>query len=164
MAPAKQLQLQLVQDESNWSRLRLSGPLNEEAKAVLAPYLVSLGQRLILDFDGITSLNSSGIRDWALFIKQLKNGRTIEFDLCPEEVVRAINMVPNFSAGLPIRSVKRQYTCDSCKLHEELTFRLNKDYKPDEIPKIPVKNCQRCGTALEPAEPDEEFFIFLTSP
>jgi anti-anti-sigma regulatory factor len=164
MARARTLSVQLISEQSGWGRLVLAGCLDEHAKEVLEAIIPKAPAKLIIDFGGVEQLNSSGIRDWSLFIKKLKANRIMVIENCPEEVVRAINMVPYFAAGIPIKSVHRTYACEGCKGQQVETFTLGRDYNAGELPQIPKKTCKKCGTEVEPAEPDDEFFIFLTAP
>ncbi len=152
-----------VAAEGEWQRISLAGPINEEAKAVLAPLLTQAGRKLVLDLGAVTYLNSCGIRDWSYFLKALKTDREIVFDRLTDEVVRTMNMVTNFYYRLPVRSVSRAYGCEHCG-HEQIeVYTEGRDYQRGQLPATPVKACAKCGETTEPFEPDDEFFQFLLS-
>jgi hypothetical protein len=149
--------------EGGWTRVALQGPLNEEAKALLAPLATQIGPRCLFDLADVTYLNSVGIRDWSIFLRTFKEGREIAFDRCADEVVRTMNMVTNFRLQLPVRSLFRAYGCESCGHEQTVPFFEGRDYAQGAMPTPPSLACLQCGKPTAPFVQDEEFFQFLVS-
>ena len=150
-----------TQEDGSWQRLAVTGPINEDAKAVLMPLTTAAGPRCILDMGGVTQVNSIGIRDWSHFLKALKTGRELVYERVPDEVVRTMNMVTNFQGRLVVRSVFRDYACPHCDHEQTELFEMGKDYEIGKIPSLPAAACKSCGKEAEPTEPDDVYFSFL---
>jgi hypothetical protein len=150
-----------MRQEGAVTRLLLAGPIDEEARSVLMPAAEAVGKSCVLDMQGVTHLNSVGIRDWALFLKVLRLGRTVAYDRCTDEVVRTMGMVTSFRSGLPVRSFYRAYGCDHCG-HEQMELYVEgKDYAAGTLPPARAAACASCGRETEAFVPDQEFFQFL---
>lgn len=147
--------------EGDWQRLIYQGPVNENTKTALARYNEQFARNIILDMGQVTYLNSCGIRDWSYFVRSLKNARQVAFDRCPDEVVRAMNMIISFHSQLPVRSVLRTYCCPLCEHEQVETFVEGVHYRRGQIPKLPLILCAACGQKTEGFESDEEYFVFL---
>ena len=74
-----------------------------------------------------------------------------------------MNMVLNFHAGVPVRSLYRAYQCENCGTSAKVHLVEGKDYSFGTVPEIPKKACDRCGSETQPSESDEEFFQFLVA-
>ncbi len=160
MTPPKQLEFSSA-PEGLGVRIKLAGPLTEEAKPTLDKLLKSAPATVILDFGAVTFLNSVGIRDWSHFLRGFKEKRQVVFDRLPDEVVRTINMVLNFRGKLPVKSVLRTYGCDHCGHEQERHLVEGKDYFPGVVPELPSCPCPQCGKEAEAFDSDQEFFQFL---
>jgi hypothetical protein len=160
------LSISLV-DEAPWTRIVLAGPLDENAKAVLARLAdqtaatAVTASKVLLDLAGLTHANSVGIRDWSLFLRAFKDKREVELDRCTDDLVRTMNMVTGFHHRLPVRSLYREYGCSHCGHEQTELLVAGKDYKQGEIPRLEAKICAACGLTTDPFTPDDEFFQFL---
>ena len=160
MSAAQEIKIDL-QDEGDWQRLVYHGPINEDTKMALARITDKIAKRAILDLGDVSYLNSCGIRDWSYFLRAIKQDREIVLDRCPDEVVRAMNMVISFHANLLVKSVFRIYGCPSCD-HEQAEVLLEGvHFRRGTTPNLPRVICKSCGKDSEPFESDEEFFTFL---
>jgi hypothetical protein len=147
--------------EGPWTRLRFRGPITEEAKPLLMGLLPSPQGKVLLDMGEVTFINSCGVRDWSLFLKSFREGREVALDRVTDDIVRTMNMVPNFHARLPVRSVFRAYACGRCGKEEQVQFVEGKDYQVGSVPTLSPQACEKCGSPSDPVESDDEFFHFL---
>ena len=97
--------------EGDKTRILLKGVIDEDTEFSA---LKNLGKSLIINFKGITSINSCGIRTWVNFIKDLQ-GTTVVYEECPALIVRQMNMVPSFVGHASVQSVYVPYVCESCE-------------------------------------------------
>ncbi len=152
-----------VTQERDWQRVAFRGSITEEAKPELMRLAASLAGKVLLDLEQVVFINSCGIRDWSFFLKALRPEREVVFDRVTEDIVRTMNMVVNFHARLPVRSLFRTYECRNCSHEEAVRFVEGKDYMFGEMPTTADRACAKCGNECLPAESDEEFFLFLVA-
>lgn len=160
MSAAQEIKIDL-KDEGEWQRVVYHGPINEDTKLALARVSDKIARRAILDLGDVSYLNSCGIRDWSYFIRSLKKDRELVLDRCPDEVVRAMNMVISFHSNLPVKSVFRIYGCPSCEHEQAEVLVEGVHYRRGAAFNLPNVQCKNCGQPSEPFESDEEFFTFL---
>lgn len=75
--------------------------------------LSKMGESLTINFKGVDSINSLGVRAWVNFLKSMGD-KEIIFEECPPIIVRQMNMIPSFTRGATVQSVYVPYVCDSC--------------------------------------------------
>ena len=100
---------QLVKE--NMRTVMLRGIIDEDAN--FDP-LMKLHSPLVINFSGVTSINSCGVRNWVNLLKDL-SGKEVFYEECPTLIVRQMNMVPSFVGGAKIVSVFAPYVCESCE-------------------------------------------------
>lgn len=83
-----------LESQLNGNVLSLMGNIDEEAQfpAVNA----SAGSEMVLDLNGVKSINSVGIRTWLGWITPLSEQIKFVFDKVPHAVVLQINMIEGF--------------------------------------------------------------------
>lgn len=80
--------------------LVISGDLNEDAN--FSSDSVAAGQPIVLDLEGVTSINSVGIREWIKWIKTLPESPPLTVRKCPKIVIDQVNMIAGF---LPVKTI-----------------------------------------------------------
>src|SRR5262245_23080902 len=90
------------------------GPINEDLGVELERLVASLGPRVVIDFGGVESVNSSGIRAWVTLLRSLRH-KVVAFERVTPTVVYQINMIPSFSHGVEVRSVYAPFVCGGCR-------------------------------------------------
>jgi hypothetical protein len=126
-------------------RVRFSGVITEAAD--FSPVVKDAGtSNLILDLEGITRVNSSGVRLWILFIGELsKAARQLTLDRCSVAVVHQLNMVSNFKGKAAVASFYAPYVCESCGAEKSRLLDVPADAKKLSEP-VP---CPSCGAGME---------------
>jgi hypothetical protein len=105
---------------------------------------------VVLDTDGVTFVNSIGMREWMRFVRALRDrGATITLDRVADVLMTQINMIPELARNVTVTSFHAQYVCSGCGaesaplvdavLHATALKAL-------QAPRLP---CQECGTAME---------------
>ena len=154
------LTIQILQAEG-WDRMMIIGPIDEEAEVHLTQFLKTLGQKVVVNFRQITTVNSCGVRAWINFMRELSKGRQVVFEECKPEIISQINMIPSFRASAHIQSVYGSYDCPKCKNHQDVLLTRGKNLPnrlADGLPEIP---CAKCQAPLELDELEEEYFAWL---
>lgn len=140
--------------------VHVSGPLNEDATVVLAPLKTSLGKKVVFNLKNIDYINSSGVRVWVLFLRDVRKGREIAYEECSPSIVGQLNIVLSMLEGVKVQSVQIPLQCPACRgerldLAKAGAFPL----KPQDLK---AEVCARCGEKMEPAEPLDEYFEFAS--
>lgn len=71
-----------------------SGQIDEDAD--FSPLQGKSAQTLVLDLEGVTLINSCGIRDWIEFQKSLSSDMKLVYRKCPQVIVEQLNIVKGF--------------------------------------------------------------------
>ena len=150
-----------IESQDRHDKIYFSGHINEDAEECLADLAAKLAPACTINFKEVKSINSCGVRAWINFIRILENGRTIEFEECPPEVVSQINMIPNFKGNSSINSVYATYSCENCDLQNLHLFKkgLNLPKAINEV--LPEVTCPNCSETMEMEELEEEFFNWI---
>ena len=130
-------------------RIDDSSPLGELA-AQVAPGNVSI------DTDGVTFINSIGMREWMRFVRALKARGRVTFDRVAAVLITQMNLLPEFD-GSPITSFHAPYACGGCGA-EALALvdaaAHAEDLRGHRAPKLP---CPECGQPMELADFPERY-------
>jgi anti-anti-sigma regulatory factor len=120
--------------------------------------LTQLRGRVTLDLAGIRRINSFGVRELLNFFDHLQRSCQIEGERCSSAVVMQLNMLPEFTRHLRVRSILVPLECPRCLQEKEIPVELG---ATSARPKIPATMCDRCHTAMHLSEPEERYFAFL---
>jgi anti-anti-sigma regulatory factor len=138
------------------TRIAISGELTETGN-----YRALLGEvknDVVFDLSGVDRINSSGVREWMRFLRELKTaGRRFAFERCSSAVVAQLNMMSSFSESGEVRSVLAPYVCSACGAHDDKLVDLG--------PKTPTEldltlSCPKCSTPMEFDDLPEHYFAF----
>ena len=122
-------------------------------------FLTSAGKPMVINFKGITSINSCGIRTWVNFLKDLQ-GTEITYEECPPLIVRQMNMVPSFLGHAKVSSIFVPYVCESCEAEKMILVTADKFGNGN--PTIPESmKCESCKTGeMELDGNPKQYFAF----
>jgi len=145
---------QIHQDELY---VELTGAIDEDADF---KELLGLEQNKIsFDFNGVTMINSCGIREWIRFIEKIPNKVSITYENCPQIIIEQINMVHGFfRPGAVIKSFYAPYFCENCQ--KEAKIHLKTEQVKNR--KAPAVECPHCGSEETEFDAIEsQYFAFL---
>jgi hypothetical protein len=136
----------------------LKGAIDERADfSIITPAT----QNVILDFDGITSINSYGVKKWVLLLNSLKD-KNIIYENCPTVLVEQINVIKHLNAGIKLLSFYLPFGCDSCDVEVDKLVTME-DVKEegfmDSLDEL--YDCERCRSHLEFLDDEDIYFSFL---
>lgn len=140
--------------------IKLQGPIDEDAQ--FAPLdLGGAAARVLLDLDGITAINSCGIREWIKWIRTAPPSATVVYQKCPKVIVDQINMVSGF---LPekgqVESFYVPYYSDASGSEKMVLFRQGHEIAGHEL-KPPAEVKDENGEAMEMDVIEAKYFKFL---
>jgi Zn finger protein HypA/HybF involved in hydrogenase expression len=116
-----------------------------------------------VDMRSISRVNSSGVRQWALSISQIKG--KIHYINCSCPIVDQFSMVPEFlGAQNVVESFEARYACPQCQNVEIFILEVGKDIAPgldDYTEAAPPRTCPKCNAAMEFDHSPEVYLDFL---
>jgi hypothetical protein len=138
-------------------RVQLRGEINENAD------FTELGRQLRGDvtllLDGITRINSCGVREWVNFVRDL-NVESLVFARCSPTVVAQLNAIYNFRGVARVESFLAPYICETCHV-DEYKLLQTEEHFPDDRRHMPAFRCARCGGVMTFDDLPERYLAFL---
>jgi len=119
--------------------------------------LAQLRGRVVLDLAGVRRINSFGVRELLNFFDELRKNCQLEAERCSTAVVAQLNMLPEFTRRIRVRSILAPLECPKC-LHEQLV--AIEVGGVGRKPSVPATRCDQCGDAMALSEPEERYFAF----
>jgi hypothetical protein len=149
-------------------QLRFTGFMNEDVNfGGIVPWINEFGQgrtNLLLDLGNLTQMNSCGVREWLMFLEQIRAAKlTFSFTVISEAFADNANSVIDLLGprGTTIGSFHAPYYCGTCQMRTMKVLRTE-DLRVDSGAFAPPEeNCTRCGNKLEFDGIEEEYFFFL---
>jgi hypothetical protein len=109
-----------------------------------------------LDLSGINRINSLGVRNWCIFVRDAEAaGLALTFERCSPVIVEQISMISNFfGARSQVASLLVPYFCEACSTeHTQLIERTPN--APISVP--PMNTCPKCGKQAAVDEPENMY-------
>jgi len=149
-----------VQIEGN--HLRFAGRIDDSAQLSTLAAKLAPGP-IVLDTEGVTFINSIGMREWIRFMRAARaGGRQITLERVADVLMTQMNMIDELH-GLTVASFHAQYECGSCGCEARplIDARANRQaLRMLSPPRVP---CPECGAEMELADfPERYLSIFRT--
>lgn len=117
--------------------------------------------KVVVDLDGVTAINSCGIREWVKWIRTAPPAAPVVYRKCPKVIVDQINMVAGF---LPdngkVESFYVPYYSDNSGNEKMILFKDGAEFKGNEVfPPTEVKD--ETGEVMEMDVIEAKYFKFL---
>jgi len=148
---ARDLRWMVASDRMTGSFVSLVGEVTEQAAL---EGIARLPRPVVLDLSGVRYINTAGSLCLVRLVEQLTG--SVFADRCSPAVVRQLNLLPDFSDHLAVRSVVLPLECPRCHTEHLLDVDVGRTR-----PTIPERLCGACGVPLEPDEPLDAYFSFL---
>lgn len=117
---------------------------------------------ILINWDGVKSINSCGIREWIKWIHTVPKDIRITFEKCPRIIINQVNLVNGFlPKGAVISSFYIPYFCASCDsittvlCSTEASISNSHFNLPKDIP------CEKCKMETEMDIVPAKYFRFL---
>jgi hypothetical protein len=145
--------------QGDWLRVELRGEVDENAD--FSELRQVLRGNVVLGLEGITRINSCGVREWVNFVRQLDGVRALWFARCSPPVVLQLNTIYNFRGRARVCSFLAPYVCEVCHIDEYKLLDVAEHF-PDRRAHVPAFRCHRCGGVMVFDELPERYLSFLS--
>ena len=139
--------------------VEIKGEINENAD--FSELRRQLYGDVVLQLDGISRINSCGVREWVNFVRGLDAVGSLYFARCSPTVVLQLNTIYNFRGRARVVSFLAPYVCEVCHVDEYKLLDVNEHFHDRQHPSVPAFRCERCGGVLMFDELPERYFSFL---
>ncbi|MCA9670797.1 MAG: anti-sigma factor antagonist [Myxococcales bacterium] len=146
--------------------VKLSGIIDERnALLDLAEELKQSGaRRIVIDAGDVRRINSVGVRDWILMMRELESVEDLVLQRCSLAIVVQLNTVHNFRGSARITSVMAPYACPACEAEQVETIDVeNAGAEPEALVAANAHTCNACGASVEFDDLPDRYFMFLGS-
>jgi len=139
--------------------LEVKGNVDEDAN--FTPPDLGSSTVVALDLEGVTAINSVGIREWIKWVKTMPASVKLSVRKCPKIIVDQINMVAGFlPQGTTIESFYVPYYADSSGSEKMVLFENDKEFKGGEL-FAPAEVKDDSGEVMEMDVIEAKYFKFL---
>ncbi|MDB4968950.1 MAG: hypothetical protein JWN44_4639 [Myxococcales bacterium] len=145
--------------EGDWLRVELRGEIDENAD--FSELRQTLRGNIELRLEGITRINSCGVREWVNFVRGLEGVRSLWFARCSPPVVLQLNTIYNFRGRARVSSFMAPYVCEACHTDEYKLLDVAEHF-PDRRAHVPAFRCKKCGGVMVFDELPERYLSFLS--
>lgn len=140
--------------------LYISGHIDEDV--TFNDILIEGSGDLYIDFKGIQSINSCGIREWIKWITPVSEGNSIRFKNCPKIIVDQINMVSGFlPKNAKVRSFYVPYYCEETDVEKMILFSEGQEYSDGVVNAPSEIQDEQTGKEMEMDVIEGKYFKFL---
>ena len=154
-----------VESSPEGTMIKMTGPIDEQAQF---PENLQGNGLVTIDMNGVTYINSIGIKMWIQWITPVAVQHSIEFTRCPKAIIQQMNMVKNFfPIGARVKSFQIPLFCDACENESSLMIDVASGVQiqgEDVKVTASLPNCENCGS--DEVEMDviaKKYFRFLVS-
>lgn len=148
-----------VSGEDGKRLIKISGSIDEDSAFTEAK--LEEGEAIVLDLEGVASINSCGIREWINWFKTTP-GVKAEFKNCPKIIVDQINMVSGF---LPedgkVDSFYVPYYSDESGVEKMILFKSGEHFTGGEVNAPDTIKDEATGEEMEMDVIESKYFRFL---
>jgi hypothetical protein len=148
--------------------VRLMGIIDEDVNfSVLLRFAQELPKkkvRLVLDLDGVSRINSCGVREWLLFIERLAAIIEFQFDNVCELFIEQSSMMPKVlgTAKTLVISFKAPFWCKHCQENRVVLMTPDEvKFTEDGSAQVTAAKCEHCKNPMEFDSLVDEYFDFL---
>jgi len=129
-----------VSEQPDEVSIAVSGGIDEASVMEPPP---ARGRRVVIDADGVSSINSLGVRAWIVMMEGLvAQGSDVVVRKLPAVLVTQASMISTFLGNARVESFKTPWICMSCDASLE-QLHGGGDAVPESV------QCPKCGQAME---------------
>lgn len=139
--------------------ITLSGHVDEDAQ--FSTLDLAGAAKVVVDADGITAINSCGIREWVKWVRTAPPTSQIVFQKCPKVIVDQINMVTGFlPENAKVESFYVPYYSDASGNEKMVLFKEGAEFKSGEL-HAPAEVKDDDGEVMEMDVIEAKYFKFI---
>jgi anti-anti-sigma regulatory factor len=158
LAAGEPFSWRVVRRDGDRLYVELRGEIDENAD--FSELRHSLRGEVELGLEGVTRINSCGVREWVNFVRGLTQVRKLTFTRCSPPVVLQINNIFNFRGRAQVVSFMAPYVCEMCRA-DEYKLLIVSEHFPNRTSNVPGFLCRRCGGVMVLDELPERYLSFL---
>jgi anti-anti-sigma regulatory factor len=140
---------------SEVTQVFLFGELTEGCS--LTDLVANVRGEITLDLSGVRRMNSWGVRELVNAVAALRAQGRLSYERCSPAIVNQLNMLPELTSQVTIRSLLAPMECPRCLAESELLVDVARGERHLSL----YCPCQECGAEMDLAEPRDRFFAFL---
>lgn len=144
--------------EDGATKITLRGIIDEESD--FNELFQDVKSKVVIDFEGITLINSCGVREWIHALQTLRPATELILEKCSPRIVEQVNYVSNFVGPGKVVSFYAPYFCSKCKEERDVLVHTS-ELKGAKAMHAPAQKCPQCKSAMEFDDLEEEYFAFL---
>lgn len=138
----------------------MAGTIDENSDQGFKSLLSVRNGKVNLDLNGITAINSIGVRTWVNFMQNFRQTHEITLQNCPPDIIMQINMIPSFLGIGTVESFLAPFFCANCKTTFHKSFLVSDTYNK-LLEELNVQACQTCGSECECEEIPSDYLRFM---
>ena len=117
---------------------------------------------LSINLAGVTSINSTGVRNWVDNLYHFKG--TVLFSECSVPIIEQFNMVPEFLGEKSnVLSFYARYYCEDCDHEENILLIPGRNFDTDDKCCTMDLLCPHCNENIDEDFDPEDYFLFIDS-
>jgi hypothetical protein len=153
-----------VQIDARARRAMLAGRIDDSSPlGELLPQLPA-GQ-VALDTDGVTFINSIGMREWIRLMRTLAaRGQPVVLERVADVMMTQMNVIPELRRTVRIASFHAQYACDACGAEDMPVIDVAVHGDLLRAMRAPVLPCHECGAPTQLADFPERYLTIFGAP
>ena len=141
-------------------KISLHGHIDEDSNFSAVP--TGSSAQLVIDFNGVTAINSCGIREWIKWLKTIPTNKEVVYQNCPKIIVDQANMVAGFvPENGKIQSFYVPYYCDSTDSEKMILFTEGKEFNGESVNPPQGIVDDETGEEMEMDVIEAKYFKFL---
>lgn len=120
------------------------------------------GADLVIDFKGLETINSPGVRGWVEWVRNFGPEKRVEMVNCPPCIVDQLNLMCEFlPEGALIRSFDVLYFCPECDRERTVLFERGRDFSAGAVDVKSDLPCPQCGGRMDLDVIESQYFWFI---
>jgi len=139
--------------------VELIGELTESSD--LEALRTRLKGKVMLNLAAVRRVNSTGVREWVNFMRELTKTNEVTLTHCSNAIVTQLNMIYNFRGGAKVRSFLAPYICTRCDREEDKLIDVRQHFPGGDYAQMPRFTCDVCQSVLEFDEVIDTYLGFL---
>jgi len=151
-----------IKDRSDFTIVELVGELTESSNLDLLRG--RLKGRVVLHLGAVRRVNSTGVREWVNFMRDLTRSTDVTLTHCSTAIVTQLNMIYNFRGSAKVRSFMAPYVCTRCDREENKLIDVKSAFPGNDFTQMPKFTCAVCTAPMEFDEVVEQYLSFLREP
>jgi anti-anti-sigma regulatory factor len=139
----------------------IDGQIDERAQ--LVPLAEQVTERVVIDLERVSFINSVGVREWIRFLRALADKHVgVTLRRCSEAMVNQLNMIVDTSQGAVIESFFAPYACAGCGRETSILLEMSAHRVELARLEAPEHPCPGCNGRMQLGELPQRYLLFVS--